>query len=333
MCGYHTGAEQDAETKTAGALCERFVQGPLPLDRWRQSILEDAPHVLIYPELGMDPRCAQLAAQRLAPVQCASWGHPETSGFPTIDYFLGSELMESADAHDHYTEHLVRLPNLSIYYEPAAAEPAALDRAELGLRATARVYWCGQSLSKYLPQYDPVFPRIAREAGDCQFAFIEFQGAAHVTDLFRTRLDRAFAAFGMRAAEYCVFLPRLDPDRFLAAMGQCDIFLDSIGWSGCNSTLESLAHDLPIVTMTGPLMRGRHTAAILRMMGVVDTIAATLDEYVSNAVRLAKDVPLRTALKTRIAQTKHRVYRDAACIAALEDFLDREARRESSAPT
>ncbi len=330
---YHTGAERDAETKTAAALCERFVQGPLPLDRWRQSILEDAPHVLIYPELGMDPRCAQLAAQRLAPVQCASWGHPETSGFPTIDYFLGSELMEPADAHDHYTEYLVRLPNLSIYYEPADAEPVVVDRAELGLRATAKVYWCGQSLSKYLPQYDPVFARIAREAGDCQFAFIEFPGAAHVTDLFRTRLDRAFAAFGMRAAEHCVFLPRLDPDRFLAAMGQCDIFLDSIGWSGCNSTLESLAHDLPIVTMAGPLMRGRHTAAILRRMEIVDTTAATLDEYVSTAVRLAKDGPLRTALKTRIARTKRRVYRDAACIAALEHFLDREARRETSAPT
>jgi len=329
--GYHTGAEQDAATKTAAALCERFVQGPLPLDRWRQSILEDTPHVLIYPELGMDPRCAQLAAQRLAPVQCASWGHPETSGFPTIDYFLGSELMEPADAPDHYTEHLVRLPNLSIYYEPAAAAPAALDRAELGLRATAQVYWCGQSLSKYLPRYDSVFARIAREAGDCQFAFIEFQGAAHVTDLFRARLDRAFAAFGMRAAEYCVFLPRLDPDRFPAAMGQCDIFLDSIGWSGCNSTLESLAHDLPIVTMAGPLMRGRHTAAILKRMGIVDTIAATLDEYVSTAVRLAKDGPLRMALEARIAQSKHRVYRDSACIAALEDFLDREARREASA--
>jgi predicted O-linked N-acetylglucosamine transferase (SPINDLY family) len=330
--GYHTGSQQDAETKTAAGLCERFVQGPLPLDRWRQSILEDAPHVLIYPELGMDPRCAQLAAQRLAPVQCASWGHPETSGFPTIDYFLGSELMEPADAQDHYTERLVRLPNLSIYYEPPVARPADLDRAELGLRSTAKVYWCGQSLSKYLPQFDPVFLRIAREAGDCQFAFVEFPGAPHITDLFRTRLERAFAAFGLRAGDYCVFLPRLDPNRFLAAMGQCDVFLDSIGWSGCNSTLESLAHDLPIVTMAGPLMRGRHTTAILKMMGVVETITATIDEYVSTAVRLAKDAPLRTALKTRIAQTKHRVYRDRACIAALEDFLDREARREASAP-
>jgi predicted O-linked N-acetylglucosamine transferase (SPINDLY family) len=42
--------------------------------------------------------------------------------------------------------------------------------------------------------------------------------------------------------------------RFIAAIGQCDVVLDSIGWSGCNSTLESLVHDLPIVTMTGDLM-------------------------------------------------------------------------------
>src|SRR5262249_48849988 len=58
--GYHTGAETDAETAVAAALCSRFVQGPLPLDRWRQAILDDAPHVLIYPEVGMDSIAAQL---------------------------------------------------------------------------------------------------------------------------------------------------------------------------------------------------------------------------------------------------------------------------------
>jgi protein O-GlcNAc transferase len=326
--GYHTAAEEDAETETAAALCEHFVHGPLPLDRWRRTILEDAPHVLIYPELGMDPRCAQLAAQHLAPVQCTSWGHPETSGFPTIDYFLSSELMEPADAQDHYMENLVRLPNLSIYYEPPVARPAVLDRAELGLRSTATVYWCGQSLSKYLPQFDPVFPRIAREAGDCKFIFVEFPGAPHITDLFRNRLERVFAAFGLRAANHCVILPRLDSGRFAAAMGMCDVFLDSVGWSGCNSTLESLAHDLPIVTMPGPLMRSRHTAAILRMTGVVGTIAESLDEYVSTAVRLAIHEPLRAATRMKISQNKHRVYRDGSCIAALEEFLDREARRK-----
>jgi predicted O-linked N-acetylglucosamine transferase (SPINDLY family) len=302
----------------------------LSIDGWRRAILDDAPHILIYPEVGMNPVSAQLAAQRLAPVQCNSWGHPETSGFPTLDYYLSSELMEPAEAQDHYTERLVRLPNLSIYYEPLDPEPVALSRRDLGLRSTATVYWCGQSLFKYLPQFDRVFARIARDVGDCQFAFIEYLQGTHVTDLFRKRLDKAFAALGLQAADYCVFLPRLDMHRFLAAIGQCDIVLDSIGWSGCNSTFESLHHDLPIVTMTGLLMRGRHTMAILKMMGVEETIAETVDDYVSIAVRLARDLSWRTAIRSKMSENRTRVYRDAPCIAALEDFLDRAARRAST---
>ena len=112
LFGYYTAEEGDAETEAAAALCERFVRGPLALDAWRQAILADAPHVIIYPEVGMDRVSAQLAAQRLAPVQCNAWGHPDTSGFPTLDYYLSSDLMEPPDGAQHYTERLVRLPNL-----------------------------------------------------------------------------------------------------------------------------------------------------------------------------------------------------------------------------
>jgi protein O-GlcNAc transferase len=327
LFGYHTGRETDAETGRAAALCTRFVQGPLPIEAWRRAILEDAPHVLIYPEVGMDPAGAQLAAQRLAPVQCGAWGHPDTSGFPTLDFFLSSDLMEPADAQEHYTERLVRLPNLSVYYQPPDHAAVSVTRADLGLRPGATVYWCSQAVYKYLPQFDQVFPRIAREVGDCQFTFIRFPGAAQVTDLFRQRLDAAFAAFGLNAADHCAIVPRLDPDRYAAAAACCDIALDSIGWSGCNSSLECLAHDLPVVTLPETLMRGRHTAAILEMMGVTDTIARTVDEYVSTAVRLARDTEWRAELRSRIAANKHRVYRDRACIAALEDFLETETRR------
>jgi len=115
-------------------------------------------------------------------------------------------------------------------------------------------------------------------------------------------------------------------------MGQCDIFLDSIGWSGCNSTMESLAHDLPIVTTPGALMRGRHSAAILEMMGVTETIAQTLDDYVSMAVSLGADPAKRQAVRRKIADSKHRSYRDRICITALEDFLHRAARRPTRTP-
>src|SRR5581483_3596785 len=126
VSGYHTGLEHDSETEAAAASCGRFVAGARSVDAWRQEVASDAPHVLLFPEIGMDKVSAQLAAMRLAPVQCTSWGHPVTSGFPTIDYFLSSDLMEPPEADAYYSERLVRLPNLSIYYEPVEVVPAPM---------------------------------------------------------------------------------------------------------------------------------------------------------------------------------------------------------------
>jgi protein O-GlcNAc transferase len=70
-------------------------------------------------------------------------------------------------------------------------------------------------------------------------------------------------------------------------------------------------------------MRSRHCAAILRMLGVTDTIAASVDDYVAIAVRLARDPAWRTALRARMAASRARVYADPAPIRALEAFLQR----------
>jgi predicted O-linked N-acetylglucosamine transferase (SPINDLY family) len=123
--------------------------------------------------------------------------------------------MEPPDAEKHYTERLVRLPNLSIYYAPLETSPVRITRGEFGMRPEAIVFWSGQSLYKYLPQHDFVFAKIAKFVGNC------------------------------------LFIESMSTDRFIAAIGNCDIFLDSIGWSGCNSTLESLVHNLRVVTLRG----------------------------------------------------------------------------------
>jgi predicted O-linked N-acetylglucosamine transferase (SPINDLY family) len=274
----------------------------------------------------MDPVAGGLAALRLARVQCTSWGHPNTSGYPTVDYFLSSDLMEPAGADAHYTERLIRLPNLSIYYDPPPAHGIAGKRSDRGMREGATVFWCGQSLFKYLPQYDAVFPRIALGLDGCQFVFIEDDRMGTVTEQFRSRLERSFSAAGRSAAEHCLMLPRMEQEAFVATIGLCDAVLDSIGWSGCNSTLEALAHDLPAVTMAGDFMRGRHTMAILTVMGVAETVAADLDRYVDIAVRLGRDAQWCEAVRRKIAANKHRVYRDRAPVTALEEFFDRVAR-------
>jgi predicted O-linked N-acetylglucosamine transferase (SPINDLY family) len=225
----------------------------------------------------------------------------------------------------------VRLPGIAVYYEPSDAMP--VDRAQFGLRADVPIFWCGQALYKYLPQFDAAFARIARAVGDCQFVFIEFPGADHVTTAFRRRLETAFAALGLDAAAHCVILPRLEQQQYIASIGCSDVVLDSIGWSGFNSVLESLTYDRPIVTMRGAFMRGRHACAILAMMGIDETIAQTMDDYVSLAARLAADADWRASLGARIAASKHRLYRDRACIDALETFLTDAVRAKPCAAT
>ncbi|HET7803958.1 MAG TPA: tetratricopeptide repeat protein [Pseudolabrys sp.] len=326
VTGYHLGAIRDEQTEAASRLCDRFVHRTLDTDGWRREILADAPHILIYPGLLMDNSSIQLAAQRLARVQCNSWGHPETSGLPTMDYFLSSDLMEPPDADAFYTEKLVRLPNLSIYYEPVDTEPLEVTREELGLRPGATLFWSGQSLFKYLPQYDDALARIAREVGDCQFVFLRHFGVPRNTESLHERLKRVFAAAGMRVDDHCIFLNRLSQSKFVAAAGLCDVFLDSIGWSGCNSALECLRQALPIVTFEGKTMRGRHCAAILRMLGVPETIATTVDDYVAIASRLGRDKQFRQTMSARMAENRDKVYRDRAPVVALEDFIERSVR-------
>ena len=323
--GYNTTYKHDAETEIARKHCRRFEQGPHTVEQWRKIILADRPHVLIYPEIGMNHEASELAAMRLAPTQCSYIGHPQTSGMPTVDIFLSGELIEPPDGDAHYSERLVRLPNIAFHYEPLELQPVAVTRQEFGIRQDAVAYWCAQSLFKYLPQYDDVFPRIAREMPDSQFVFIRHIGHG-VTELFQQRLERTFAAHGLDAAKHCVLLDSMDMNRFSAASALCDAMLDSIGWSGGNTTLEALAQDLPVVTYDAELMRGRVSAGMLRMMGMPETIGATIDDYVALAVRIGRDAAWRAEIKARVIRDREKLYCDRACIAALEDVLDRAAR-------
>lgn len=323
--GYYTGKNKDRLTEVARRHFHRFIEDIQSFEELCEIIRNDKLHVLIFPEIGMDPITVRLASLRLASVQCISWGHPDTSGFPTIDYFLSSDLMEPPDADDHYTEKLIRLPNLSVYYTPLDVPVVDVNRSIFGLRDNSVLYLCCQSLFKYLPQYDEIYPRIAQKADNCQFAFISERND-YVTEQFRTRLSGAFRRFGMAAEDYVVFLPRLDPRRYHAINCLADIYLDTIGWSGCNSTLEAIACNLPVVTLPGGFMRGRHSAAILSMMGMTETIASSIDEYVDIAGKLWSDEGWRRHLSATMANKKHLIYRDRTCITALENFLERAVR-------
>jgi predicted O-linked N-acetylglucosamine transferase (SPINDLY family) len=321
LFGYHTRAQRDDDTRRAESLCRRFVQGPLGVAEWVRQIAADRPHLLLYPEIGMDGMSTRLAGLWLAPVQVAGPGHPVTTGLPTMDYYLTSDLMEPPGAEAHYTERLVRLPNLAVNYAPAPTPPEVTTRAQLNLGPDDVLYWCCQSLYKYLPAFDHLFPRIARAVPRARFVFIAHQGGAGVTGIFRQRLLQAFAEHGLAADRHCLFLNPMPQPRFAGVAALADVFLDNPSWSGNNTVMESMAFGIPVVTLPGPFMRTRHAAAILRHLGVTDTIAATPDDYVALAVRLGRDRGWRDQISQRLLAQRKRLYGDPEGMSALAEFL------------
>lgn len=322
LFGYHTLKQLDPETLRAAKAFDKFTQGPLLLEQWCEVIRQDKLHILIFAELMMDPMTVKLGCLRLAPIQIgSSLGHYVTSGLPTIDYFLSSDLMEPENGQDHYTEKLVRLPNLAFHYTPVEIQPKAITKKDIGIQDDEIMFWCCQSLFKYLPQHDDIFPRIAQELAAAKFVFLG-NVSERVTEVFRQRLSRAFEEFGLNYQNHCIFLPHSwDSQSFAGTTIIADVFLDSIGCSGGNTSIEAIGCNIPVVTLPGELMRGRVTMAFLKMMGISETIAQSKEEYVKIAVRLGQDTQYRQHISQQIAQNKHKLYGDLKPVRALEDFL------------
>ncbi|NJR75467.1 MAG: tetratricopeptide repeat protein, partial [Scytonema sp. CRU_2_7] len=322
LFGYHTGLKQDQETVRAAKAFDKFTQGPLLLEQWAKLIEHDQLHILIFPEFGMDAITIQLGCLRLAPIQIgSSLGNAETSGLPTIDYYLSSDLMEPENGQEHYTEKLVRLPNLAIHYTPFAIQAKAISKKEIGIEDDEVMFWCCQSLYKYLPQHDDVFSRIAKELTSSKFVFLA-HSTEPINEVFRQRLSRAFEEFGLNYQDHCILLPSTwDSRSFAGTTAIADVYLDSIAWSGGNTSIESIGYDIPVVTFPGDLMRSRITMAFLKMMGIEETIAATKDDYVKIAVRLGQDAQYRQQIKKQVAEKKQKLYGDLEPVRALEDFL------------
>ncbi|UBF26843.1 hypothetical protein K9N68_02295 [Kovacikia minuta CCNUW1] len=316
---YHINQRVDFITQEFRDISDVFRQIPGSLETICPQVLADQLDILVLTDIGMDPQTTQIAGLRLAPVQCTAWGHPVTSGIPTIDYYLSSQLMEPENAQQHYSEKLILLPNIGICYPKPPLPEAQQPRSAFGLRQDGVVYLCFQSPYKYLPQYDRVFAQIAQQVPKAQFVFMR-HSSSHIVERFQRRLQAAFAEYGLASSDYCVFLPKLDRGSYWSLNWVCDVFLDSFEWSGGNSTLEAAAYGLPVVTCPGKFMRGRHSAAILQMLGVTETIASTGEDYVAIAVQLGLNPSWRKEISESIVAHHAQLYDDKICVQALEAF-------------
>lgn len=295
---------------------DEFITFGRDVNQARHAIAECDLDILIYTDLGMDGLTPALACSRLAPVQCVTWGHPATTGLDTIDWFLSSELLETADADGHYSERLLRLPTLPIYYHRPEAPSPLLSRAELGLPAAAHLYACPQSLFKLHPEFDAILGAILRR--DPLGRLVLLRGRhEHWEALLRQRFERTMP----EVTDRILFIDSMDRSRFLSLNAAVDVLLDPIHFGGGNTSYEAFALGKAIVTWPSPYLKGRITQALYRMMDIRDCIAFDEDSYADIAVRLGTDSAWREAIEATIRRRCHVLFEDEAAVADLERFL------------
>ena len=306
----------DEMARAIRAAGDRALVVPATLDAARQAIAELELDVLFYQDIGMDPFTYFLAYSRLAPVQCTSFGHPDTTGIGAIDYFVSSDLFETADADEHYSEKLFllrELGTLAYYYRPQA-RPGR--REDLGLPAHANLYLCPQTLFKFHPGFDAMLGGILRADADARLLLIDGVG--------RERLQARLAVALPDVAGRIVFLPRQSGEAFSRLVGACDVMLDTLHFNGMNTSLEAFAAGTPVVTLPTEFQRGRHTAGMYRRMEIEDATARDAEDYVRIAVRLGREPERRAALSARIVERSDALFEDMQVVREFERFF-REA--------
>jgi CRISPR-associated protein Csy1 len=298
---YYTGPIADALTRRIEA-ASRFSHLRAPAREVAARLLADELDLIVYPEVGMDAMTYVLSALRLAPVQCAAWGHPVTTGSEAIDYFLTCGAMEPADASSQYTEKLVRLPGIGVDYA-MPERPETPSRGSLRLPEGKRIYACAQSLFKVHPEMDSLFAELLRRDTEAVLVFFQAPAPA-VTRRFAARLERALAARGVAPRGQVKFLPRAGSLGFRGVLAACDVVLDTTRWSGGNTSLDAFAAGVPVVTQPGRFMRGRQTAAMLQAMELEMLVCADHAAYLETALRAAGDARWNAQLRGAIAERR-----------------------------
>jgi len=308
----NTDEMSDAIDHTA----DKVVQLRKKLDRDWRIIAEEELDILFYPDIGMDPYTYFLSFARLAPVQAVSWGHPDTTGIPNIDYFISSDLLEHPDSAGQYTEQLVQLSTLPTYYFRPELPGETFDRADFGLPEKCRIYVCPQTLFKLHPKFDKVLGELLRRDPDGRLVLIDDGKGGHLNKLFMERLGRSCAEIVDRV----IFVPQMSSEKFLGLLILADALLDVPTFSGGNSSLEAFAMATPIVTWPGNFMRSRVTAVFYKQMGLNELVASDVDTYVSLALKLAQDANFRSRMQADIKANSHKLYEREDVVRELGSF-------------
>lgn len=292
------------------------------LDDARVILEKEMFEIIIYPDIGMKLKPYLLAYSRLAPIQINTWGHSETSGINTIDYYFSSKYFNLESSACHFSEKLILFNSLSTYY----ISPISLflknnksnfkSRDYFGLKEQQNVYGCLQTFYKF---NNRDFLKALN-----QILLKDPNGILLLSNAIpysRSHLELFSKIFGNNINKIRWF-PCLEIQQFLNIISLCDVILDPYPFGGCNTSYEAFDFDIPVVTYPSDYLHGRFTMGLYKKMGFDDCIVNSFYEYIKLALDITRNINLKNKISRKIQMYKHKILQEKDSIIEYETILN-----------
>jgi len=289
--------------------------------------------VIVYPDLGMKLLPTLLAYSRIARVQVNTWGHSETCGIDTVDYFVSSRWFEKdmLEAEKHYTEKLVLFNSLGTYYispsklfidnNPRLSGKGAWvmrTREELGFKGGEHIYCCLQTFYKINDEFERCIARILE---------LDPNGVVLLSNSYpfcKNHLERMLKNLGENKIKRVKWYPSLEKHVFLNLVAVSDVCLDPFPFGGCNTSYDAFDFNVPVITLPGDYLHGRFTVGLYSRMGLSDCecIVADGNSYASVASNIGVNEKLRHKINRNIEMNKGKIFQENESVSEWNEWLN-----------
>ena len=236
-------------------------------------------NILFYPDIGMSIEMYYLSLIRLAKYQIMSWGHPETTGSESIDYFLCSKSLITTETSKSYSEKLLLMNHLPMIYEM----PNVISKLNDKDLSKKNIYSCPQTMFKFHPDFDHLLAKILQKDKKGILYLIKDSNKVY----YRKLIDR-FKKIKNFDLDRVVFIDAQKRDDYINHLGTSSVLLDPLYFGAGNSFHESMVYGTPTVTMPTKFIKSRIVSAAYIQMEIDNPpIVKDKKEYIEMAVDIA----------------------------------------------
>lgn len=282
------------------------------------SILNNKFDILFYPEIGMDMFTFRCGIHRLAPVQIATWGHSETTGMTSMDYYISSKYFNNKSDNKYFSEQLILLDSFGTYYRPM--KPLINNDDE-----SIDIY------KKFnIPKHMTIYNSLQTPRKICRHEFLNM-----VLQILVKNKNSVFLTMYYTIPEKNFILKILDSvkDRIRLTGWQTNkkvyqkillsstILLDPYPFGSLNTSLDAFNFNKVILTLPSKKINGNFCAGFYKKMGIDELIAKSEKDYIEKALKLSDDIEYRKDLENQIKNKKHVLFYEKKSVKEYNDVF------------